>query len=269
MKMKTLGELQSRLQQFILNPATDFQARWVSEAGRATPGYQLSVYANAYVTRLKEVLLNDYPALNVAVGGDRFDQLAQAYIGHHPSRYFSLRDYGTQFPHYIDHKVDCDPSYRDMGWLAELARFEMTLGKAFDAADCEAMPEEDLTTMAAEDWPFLRFEFSPSLQRLNLSWNTPAMWKTLTADQPQAIDALRGKSEDGWVIWRQDLVTRFRHLEPDEQLALDSLRNGATFNEVCELLAKRMEIDSVSMRAAGLLKGWIQQGLIVAVLLAD
>jgi hypothetical protein len=139
------------------------------------------------------------------------------------------------------------------------------LGQAFDAADCEHVTEEDLTAIAAEEWPFLRFEFSPSLHRLDLTWNTPARWKALTADQPQAIEALRSRSEASWLIWRQDLITRFRYLDPDEHLALDLLRKGATFNDLCELLAKRIDIDRVAMRAAGLLKAWIQQGFIAGV----
>ncbi|WP_316367701.1 HvfC/BufC N-terminal domain-containing protein [Candidatus Thiodiazotropha sp. CDECU1] len=267
--MNNLGELQARMQRFILDPGSDDQTHWVSGAGRATPRYQLEVYANAYVSRLKEVLANDYPALSTAIDCDRFDQLAESYIQQHPSRYFSLRDYGAQFPDYIERKIHSDPWYRDMGWLSELAWFELTLGDAFDAADCGPLAEEDLTAIAAEDWPLLRFEFSPSLHRLDLEWNVPAMWKALTADPPQTIDALRETGENGWLIWRQDLVTRFRYLEPDERLVLDSLRNGATFNDACELLAMQIDVDRVSMRAAGLLKGWIQQGLIVGVLLTD
>ncbi|MES9971207.1 MAG: DNA-binding domain-containing protein [Candidatus Thiodiazotropha sp.] len=267
--MNRLAELQSNLQHYILNPENEVRAHWVSEAGRAAPSYQLAVYANAYMSRLKEVLTNDYPALSTAIGCERFDKLAQAYIKQHPSRYFSLRDYGTQFPDFIELTINSDPWYRDLGWLAELAWFELRLGQAFDSADCALLTEQDVTAIAAEDWLFLRFEFSPSLYRLDLEWNTPAMWKALTMDPPQTIDALKETSENGWLIWRQDLVTQFRYLEPDERLFLDALRKGVTFNDACEQLAMGLDVARVPMRAAGLLKSWIQQGLIVKALLTD
>ncbi|MES9851096.1 MAG: DNA-binding domain-containing protein [Candidatus Thiodiazotropha sp. L084R] len=263
--MTRLEELQAHFQGSILNPGSNEQNSWVSGAGRATPAYQLSVYTNAYTSRLKEVLMNDFPAVNMAIGSDQFDLLAGGYIQQNPSHSFTLRDFGRRFSHYLCEKVDTDPSYRDMSWLPELAQFEWMLGQAFDAADCECFGEQGMASVPADEWPLLRFEFAPCVGRLDLKWNVPAMWKALTADPPVKIDAIHETKPGGWLIWRQDLVTQFRSLEPDEQLVLDALRNGGTFNDACELLATRIDMEAVPMKAASLLKGWINQGLIAAV----
>ena len=48
----------------------------------------------------------------------------------------------------------------------------------------------------------------------------------------------------------------------DEHQALDALGKGASFNVMCVTLAKLMPEEEVPLRAAGLLKGWLAQGLI-------
>ncbi|MBT3042728.1 MAG: DNA-binding domain-containing protein [Candidatus Thiodiazotropha sp. (ex Codakia orbicularis)] len=268
--MKHLGELQSRFQKFILEPGNEHRISWVDGGGRASAGYQLSVYANAYVARLKEVLTNDYPAVSMAISGDHFDLLTEGYIRKHPSHFFSLRDFGCRFPDYLSEQVDPNPDIHDLAWLTELAKFEWTLGQAFDAADCNLVTEREVASIPADAWPMLRFGFCPCVRRIDLEWNVPTIWKALTADPPLEVEPICTQTHnDAWLIWRQDLVTRFRSLEEDEQLALDSLRYGATFEDACEILASRIDLDSVSMRAAGLLKGWIRQGLITEVIPAS
>ncbi|MES9815071.1 MAG: DNA-binding domain-containing protein [Candidatus Thiodiazotropha sp.] len=268
--MKHLGELQSRFQNFILEPGNEKRISWVNGGGRASANYQLSVYANAYIACLKEVLTNDYPAVSMAIDSDHFDLLTEGYIRQHPSRFFSLRDFGCRFPDYLSEQTDTNPNNHDLAWLPELAKFEWTLGQAFDATDCELVTEQDMASIPADAWPMLRFGFCPCVQRIDLEWNAPTIWKALTADPPHEVEPTRSQeSFDGWLIWRQDLITRFRSLEEDEQLALDSLRNGATFEDACEFLASQIDLDRVSMRAAGLLKGWIRQGLITEVIQAS
>ncbi|MES9993220.1 MAG: DNA-binding domain-containing protein [Candidatus Thiodiazotropha sp.] len=267
--MNNLKQLQNRFQNYLLNPESDIQNSWVSATGRASPGFQLAVYANAYVSRLKEVLKNDYPAASAAIGGDRFDRLVQGYIHQYPSRYFSLRDFGCSFAAYIKALVEDDPCYRDLAWLSELARFEWLLGQAFDAAETELVTEHDLACVPAEHWPLLRFVFSPCMFRIDLEWNVPVLWKALTAEPPLEVEVVPAESGSAWLIWRQDLITRFRSLEYDEQAFLDALLSGVSFNDACEALATRIDVDAVPMRAASLVKGWIQQGLIAEIGYAD
>ncbi len=206
----------------------------------------------------------DYPAVSAALDKDRFDQLVEDYIQQYPSTYFSLRDFGKRFPTHLKDSHQGSIGEDAEGWLHELALFELRLAQAFDAADCTPVTEQDVTQFSADLWPSLRFEFVPSLRLLDLDWNTPSSWKALTSGQPATIEAVRGETTR-WLIWRQHLVTRFRSLEQDEQVMMDGLIQGGTFNEVCMLLTALMDEETVPMRAAGLLKGWVSQGLIASV----
>lgn len=260
--MTQLAKLQYTFQDCVLDSNKPDSTEWISASGRAAPEIQLSIYTHAYHSRLIEVLENDYPAIMNAIGEDRFNQLAYDYIETHPSHYFSLRDFGRKLPVFIADLVQKQKDYQGMHWLYELSLFEWTLGDAFDAADDRLFSEQDMAAIPAEDWPELEFVIHPSVQRLDLEWNITEMWLALTTDEPLQINALHDTSSSPWLIWREQLITRFRSMETDEQLALDALREGKNFNQICETLTSLMSEHEIPMRAATLLKGWITQGLI-------
>ncbi len=255
--MSQLAKLQHVFQQRVLNPVQTSMPAWISASGRASPEMQLLVYSNAYRSRLTEVLAEDFPAVANAVGEDSFDVLAKAYIEAHPSRYFSLRDFGNHMADFLAHAAD----YQDKPWLSELAVFERLLGRAFDATDAPIFSKQDMAAVPAENWADLRFILHPSVHRIDCIWGTPKMWKVLTDDTPKEVTAEAGESV-AWLVWRQQLTTRFRSLGKDEQIALDTLRTGATFNDACIALSALMTEDEVPLHIATLLKGWITQGLI-------
>jgi len=261
--MTSLARLQQTFQQCVLDPGNEHDIGWISVAGRADPASQLSVYSNAYGARLSEVLGEDYPAVQRAIGDQAFEQLAADYIAACPSRFYSLRAFGTRLPDFIAAVAESHVLYEQRHWLAELARFEWTLGEAFDAADTPLFSEQQMAAIPPQHWPELSFSLHPSVQRLDLQWNAVAMWQALAAEPPIAVSA--EPDAGGWLIWRQQLVTRFRSLTEDEQQALDCVRAGGCFNDLCEQLALLIDEEQVPMRAATLLKGWIVQGLICGV----
>jgi hypothetical protein len=262
--MKQLARLQHIFQDCVLHPGEAESTAWISASGRAAPEIQLFTYKHAYAARLREVLANDYPATLMALGDKLFDRLADDYIREYPSHYFSLRDFGSQLPGFVSDPTHEQTRYRDMPWLFELTLFEWTLGEAFDAADGPMLGEQALAAVAPEDWPSLRFIVHPSVQRLDLEWNVPEIWRALTGDPPTQVIAGR-EAAGPWLIWREQLITRFRSMPRDEQQALDTIRDGKHFDALCEVLATQMDEADVPLRAAALLKGWIAQDLISAI----
>ncbi len=254
-----LHNLQHTFQDCVLKPDDVISTAWISASGRAAPETQLSIYSHAYAARLKEVLANDYPAMLVAMGEEQFYQLADSYIKVHPSHYFSLRDFGCDIPDFV-----LTQGGENKYWLYELSLFEWTLGEAFDAADDNLFTEQDMSAISPELWSELKFNFHSSVQRLDFEWNTVEMWQALTKDNPVEVEAKR-ETVSAWLIWREQLITRFRSMQTDEQLALDTLREGGSFNDACEALAEIMNEEEVPMHAASLLKSWINQGLISSI----
>jgi len=255
--MTQLSNLQHQFQTRILGDSQDGAPDWVSNSGRAAPALQFFVYSNAYRLRLREALAEDYAAVNLAIGDDAFFELVDTYIEHFPSRYFSLRDFGEHFPGFLSQH----PAQQEQPWLPELAAFEWELRSAFDASDAPRLTEADLAGVAPETWPALRFAPNPSLRFSRVNWNIPVIWNCLKSEPPQEVIA--EPTPAVWLIWRDtDLVTRFRSLEPDEEHALACLCTGGDFDEVCVVLSGFHNEEQVPLRAAGLLKSWIAQGLL-------
>jgi len=262
--MTPLARLQQTFQDCVLDPGKAASTAWISASGRADPDIQISIYYHAYRARLHEVLANDYPAIQMAIGDNHFNALVADYINTHPSHYFNLRDFGQHLPCFMADRVQHDADYLGMYWLVELTEFEWTLGLVFNAANVSLFTEQDMAGIPFEAWPNLRFIVHPSVHRFNFEWNTPEMWLALTADPPTPVIAERNQASS-WLVWREQLVTRFRSMPIDEQQALDKVLEGGSFNDVCEELATLMNENDVPLRAAGLLKGWIAQGLISGV----
>ena len=262
--MNQLEKLQHTFQDYVLKPDSSVSQKWVSAKGKAAPEVQLSIYSYAYHARLTEVLENDFPAVLVAIGEGYFNELTTNYIKAHPSKFFSLRDFGSGFANFINDLIQQQSKWQEMPWLYELTLFEWSLGQAFDAADDNIFAEQDMATVAPEAWPELKFTLHSSVQRLNLEWNIIEMWQALTAETPVEVSATKDVSSP-WLVWRENLSTHFRSMEVDEQIAFDELKQGGSFTDICESLASIIDEDEVPMHAASLLKGWISQSLISGV----
>ena len=222
---------------------------------------RLDIYRDAYRLRLIEVLGNDYPVLKAHAGDERFDAIATAYIAAHPSAFRNVRWFGGEMPGFLRRQ----PGHVDRPVFADLALFEWTLGLAFDAPDQDAVDFAAVASVAPADWPGLRFRAHASLQVIELGTNAVAIWKTIDGDG-QDITAEAVSEPVAWAIWRKALSPYFRSLAPDEAWALASLRDGASFGEICAGLCEWVAENEAAPRAAQLLRGWVDEGWIAGLI---
>ncbi|MEK7796478.1 MAG: GNAT family N-acyltransferase, partial [Pseudomonadota bacterium] len=119
----------------------------------------------------------------------------------------------------------------------------------------------DHLNVVDHDWPRLVFVPHASVQRLNLEWNAPTLWKA--ADKAEPLPRPEKMPYPvGWVMWRQELQINFRSQSVDEAFALDGLLRGENFGALCEGLTEWIDAQNVAVHAAGLLKQWLTDGLI-------
>jgi hypothetical protein len=258
--MHTLADLQREFQRNVRHGDPDMEALIVGtpEVPAAT---RLAIYSEAYRLRLIDALASNVPRLQQLLGDDAFAQLAQRYIDERPSAYRSIRWFGDRLAHELAQSHAAQP------WLAELARWEWAIAAAFDAGDAATVGEEALAAVPAEAWPALRLGFHPSVQRLQMRTNAPALFKALSEDLP-APDPVVLEREQPWLIWRQALKTQYRSLDAAGAAALDAMRSDATFADMCALLCEWHEPEQVPLLAAGLLKQWLADDLLTGVVIS-
>lgn len=254
--MNGLRRLQEDFQGYLLSGDVRVQSQ-VLGSEQVSTMERLAIYADAYRLRLLEALDTDFSGLHALLGDAEFDAMGRAYIAANPSPYFSLRWYGDRLSEFLR---TTEP-YSKYPALAEMAQFEWTKSDAFDAAESPVAGIEDMAAISPEAWPGLTFRPHPSLRRLDLYWNVPAVWKAYDAgEEPPALEG--SEYPVAWLLWRQDLLTYFRSLSVHEAWALDALLRGDSFANLCEGLCEWIDTQHVAVHAAGLLKQWLMDGLI-------
>jgi hypothetical protein len=255
--MSALAGLQSQFQEFLEGGASRVRER-VKDGPRLDRDALLNVYRDAYVLRLHECLTVDFKAVLAMVGEAEFMTLARDYVAAHPSTHPNVRWFGKKFPAFVGrHRLT-----KDRPAVAEMARFEWALGLATDAADDERLLAEDLAGLTGEQWAALTLTKCAPVQRLSLEWQVPQAWLEHNDAKAGELTAEAAGQPVDWLVWREDLDSAFRSLEEDEAWAFDAAMQGVSFAELCEGLCKFHSPQDAATRGAGLLRLWIETGLL-------
>lgn len=248
--MATLG--------FLYNPADGWMA---SDSAFE----RLTIYRHAYRARLLEALTNDFPALKTYWGDDFFDSICYAYIESHQSMHPSLRWYGEQFPAFINNQ-------NQQAFAAELAKFEWTIGLAFDAQDEQSLTPERLTQLTPDDWATLSLVFHPSLKLLESHFNTADVWQQLIDAPSDRFNEVSTQISiqvsillETYAIWRTQLQVKYRALAPQESVALKLFLSGNNLSEVFTELTTYGETAPEPALLVGWLKSWLQSDWIISI----
>jgi hypothetical protein len=256
--MTRLPQIQDAFQSYLLRGDDAVEALIVGTE-RVPIATRLSIYGGGYCSRLIEAQQANFPVLSELLGEADFASLGTAYVRSHDSPFFSIRYYGNALADFLA----TAPEYSGAPVLADLARWEWMMTEVFDAADAGAVGVADLAPLAPQEWAELRFGLHPSVRRLALAWNAPQIWNAVSdKEEPPEVEFSAVPVE--WVLWRQELRTYFRSLQPGEAGALEAVRDGQSFGELCALLCAEFGEDAAPARAAGFLRSWVESGMLTA-----
>jgi hypothetical protein len=229
---------------------------------RASAAERLHVYRYAYLSRLVGVMRDDFPALLGALGREGFDPLAAAYLRAQPSRHFSLRHVGAGLPTFLAEHADARESRASAPWCADLARLELAVTDAFDAADAQALSRADLTALPPEFWDELALAPMPGAQLLTLAWPVRALRAAHDAEQRLSLESLAPATERV-LVWRRDERVLHRECSAEEHALLARVASGVRFGALCALAAEARGEEAGAAFAASLLARWVEDGLLV------
>ncbi|WP_144006919.1 DNA-binding domain-containing protein [Pelomonas sp. KK5] len=229
--------------------------------GLLHPGPGLAVYREAYSARLIAALRDNYAVLQRALGDETFDTLARAYVAAHPSRFASIRWFGDGLAAFMSSEWPELPHPA----LVDIARMDWALRAAFDGPDAPPLEAAALLGLAPEAWPGQVFQLHPCTALLPLEWAVEPAWRALRAHEEGEPDPELAPPEPldhQLLIWRQQLETRWRALEPLEAALLQALAEGRDFAGICDRAAETVGAEQAAPTVVGLLQRWLADGLL-------
>lgn len=257
--MNALAKLQKNFQRYVHHRTGPMQDMIVGDV-RASTHTRLEIYAEAYRLRLLEVLGNEFTGLRALARAKKFEQICRDYIESHPSPHANVRWYGDGLAQFLRESA----SWKDQVALADMAALDWAISTAFDAHDQAALALDAVAAIAPPAWPGMQPVLHPAVQCLQQHWNVAEIRKA--ADHKKRVPKLTSlPAASDWLVWRKDLEVFYRAVTPDEAAALNACLNNACFAELCEILLAWHDEANVAMRAATLLRRWVEDELVIEI----
>jgi uncharacterized protein (UPF0276 family) len=227
---------------------------------RLDPIERLDIYANAYFYRQLDVLRDLFPRLAYLVNPVPFHNLVTDYLLACPSTAPDLRRLGERLPAFVrDHALG-----QGTPLLGELAELELALANALDAPDphpVQTLTRTRLSQLAPSEWPSLELWLAPSVRLLRAAHDLERITQLCDARERQlALQELPSAESNPVLIARRGHVSYFRAIEPLEFLALERIKGGTRFDNLCAALGPN---DANLARIVEYLLRWVDDGVIV------
>lgn len=141
---------------------------------------RFAVYRNNVVVGLIDALAERFPVCLRLVGADFFRAMANVFVRASPPRSPILAEYGEDFTAFIS---DFEPA-RDLPYLADVARLEWAIGRAYHAVDASPLSLESLREFPADALGEAIFTLHPSAQLVCSRFPVLSIWTTNMFDEP-------------------------------------------------------------------------------------
>jgi Putative DNA-binding domain len=266
-----LLELQRRMSQDVMRPLTDdFAMQATTEQGlpsaEVAAGYikpnslltsfeRLEIYNRQYWFRVIAAVSEDFPALHVVLGREKFDSLVLAYLRENPSTSFSLRNLGARLPTWLASYPVLAGSQHALA--VDVARLEWAYIDAFDGASVVPLGCDDFADLGTDS----TLRLQPHLQLLDLQYPVDEVVLAVRKLTPEidivsnAVSARRQASEVALpevtrssvylAVHRFEDSVYYRRIDREEFLLLADLRDG---DSIATAIERAFEGSKISMK---------------------
>lgn len=214
----------------------------------------LDVYQNNYRAQLVACLTEKFERVHAWLGDDVFLGAAARHIDAIPPHEWTLDRYGGDFPRTLRALFANDPEVAELAWL------DCALTEAFVGPDAQPLSQQALATI---DWDRAVFRFTPTLRVGQVYTNSTALWSALSAGKtPPQIETLPQPAIV--LVWRKQLTSCFRTLDASEANAVERMRKGASFGELCNVLVESEGTEGIRI-AGEMLARWLRDEFLIEV----
>ena len=245
----------------------------VRRSRNLTAAERISIYANAYYSRLLECLGASYPMLKQALGEEVFDSFAFEYLQQYPSRSYTLDHLGESFAKFLDETRPASEDGEEVSWpdfLIDLATFEWAVAKVFDGPGVEGrtlLTPEALQSFPPERFAEARLVPVPCLHVLTFRFPVNAYYTAARRTAEGEDVPVPEPGEEYVALTRRDFVVRRYPLTSPQQALLREVLNGVTVGEAIAAAADASDLDDEALAAElrAWFRFWVAEGFFVSV----
>ena len=201
------------------------------EVGNLTQRKRLDVYRNNVFSNYRSALEAVYPAILSLVGADYFRQAAQRYIERYPSGSGDIHHYGGDFRILLASL----PGAAELAYLPDVASLEWSIHAAFHAADYVRLDLSRLQSVAAEDYPRLRFALNPAARLLRSDYPIRRIWQVNLPDYQgdQRVDLAEGG--ENLLVMRRNFVMEVEAIATADSAALTAFQRNEMLGQALDV----------------------------------
>ncbi|MDP3937525.1 MAG: hypothetical protein Q8R92_05240, partial [Deltaproteobacteria bacterium] len=131
------------------------------------------------------------------------------------------------------------------------------------APDAPVLAREALARIAPDRWGTLRFALSPSLQILTLGSPVQTIRKAYDQGGTESVAGATAPRETTHLrVWRKRERVFYAPMPLREHTAIDHLRGGASFGDLCGAIALETGEGAAPREALALLECWLADHLL-------
>ncbi len=247
------------------NPTLGLDARaltrLVTDGPQLDAAGRLAIYHYAYHARLVDCLIDDYPALQYALGHAPFEALAREVIQHRPSRGPNLNFYGRNLITWCGERPARWPL---RAFATDLARLEWAMVEVLHAAAAPVLRPEALKAIPMERWGAVRLRPSATVQVLRFAYPVNRFLQDWREERAPAVPAAAPSAtavyRRGFALWRMDLTMPMAAI-------LESLFAGRPLGEALATLEATTAPEQLAEVAGKVMvwfREWVEGGFFAA-----
>ncbi len=173
---------QTAFRHALLDPTSPVPHGVVNPDG-STAKKRFNVYRNNVAHSLANALAEGFPVLVKLLGDDFFHQMALVYLRIHPPASQLMMHYGAAMPQFL---VGF-PGTVHLKYLADVARLELALRRAYHAGDAAPVDPAALTSLDQAQLMAARLELAPAVEVIRASYPALSIWEFNMKDGPAPV----------------------------------------------------------------------------------
>ena len=192
--------------------------------GRAA-GRRYDIYRNNVTASLAEALATGFPAVTRLIGEENMKGLARMHLRATPPNSPVLAHYGEGFPAFLA-SVEALAPYP---YLPDVARLELALRRAYNAADSAPMPPERLAALPVDQLIASQIALAPATGLVRSAYPVHDIWAFTLHGGPKP-----GGGPQDVLVARRGYDPIPVVLPPGGHAFIAALLNGAPFGAACD-----------------------------------